>query len=159
MKKAQMQGGETIAVMIIIVVLIIIGLVFGLGRTTEKIEKDANQIDFLNSIRIAIKVTNLQEIKCSRANSGGNTCIDKYKVLSLSELIKENNEAYVIYQGIFENTQIKINEIYPGTETYTIYDYNDSINKSRTATYVPILLWDPIKDTKQFGIMEVATYN
>lgn len=160
-RKAQMQGGETIAVVVIVVILIMIGVSFGVNRQITDIEQEGKKLDYQKAIQVALKAADMQELKCSSANSIGNTCLDKYKVRSMGQVIKDNPEAYLYYQGIFENTEIKIEVLHPPStkKNYTIYNFNDTINKTRVATYIPVIVQDPINNIKSFAVMEVATYS
>lgn len=158
-KKAQIQGGETIAVIIIIVILVIIGIMFGSNRKIDDIQTETRQIEHQNAMRIALKASNLQELKCSSVENTRNMCMDLLKIKSVSEVIKEDTEAYIQYQGVFENTEINVDIIYPVKARYTLYNYNDTANKSRFATYIPLLVIDPITETNSFAMLEIATYS
>lgn len=159
MKKAQIQGMETIMVVIIITIIIIVAIQFGTKQKTIDIQNMAQEIDYLNAQRIAIQISNLEELKCNTDSTISTTCIDKYKILAIQNLTQDDLEIYINYYDQFQNTQITIKTIFPEESTeITIYDYNDTINKTKATTQIPTLIWDPITNTNEFGIIEVSTY-
>lgn len=157
--KAQIQGGETIAVVIIIVILVIIGIMVGSNRKIDDIQDEQKKIDYQNAMRIALKASNLQELRCTSIDNTRNACMDLLKIKSVSKIITQDTEAYIQYQEVFENTEINVDIIYPVEEKYTIYNYNDTANKSRFATFIPLLVMDPITGKNSFAMLEIATYS
>ena len=138
MKKAQIQSGETIVVIIITSIMIIIGLVYATKSKTDRINEESENIKDINAMTIALTASNLNELKCSEYNTLVKTCLDYYRILAFNETLGKNKQgSKEYYYSAFGNSKITINILeettsYTTKETITIYNYNNSLNKSST---------------------------
>lgn len=167
---------ESIAVVIIIAILIVLGIVFAASQKIETADTEAVKIQEADSITIALKVAGLREIKCSKNSESGNTCLDLYRVKALSETIKDTTlDADKYYNDIFKRSKISIRPIYPKIElvpgdstikTMTIYEYELPLNpdgtikekQQVTRSFFPVLLYDPLEDKNIFAMLEISVY-
>ena len=155
MKKAQIQSGETITVMIIVMIMLIIGLVFyssfqGSGREEERIRE--NQI---NAMSTAMKTVNMDEIKCTELTSRIDRCVDLYRLNASKEIIQQN---YEYYFSFFSNTNVTIHFVSEEKEPINIYSYTGEFSSQTIPTYLPIIIKDPVRNKNIFGYIEVTTF-
>ena len=99
----------------------------------------------------------MPELDCSFLTTQKDNCIDKIKLQKLPTIIIENEQAQQDYYIEFGHSTITVQEIYPKTETTTIYE-NKIEYTSKLTTQSPILLYDPFTQEYAFGIIEVAMY-
>lgn len=160
MKRAQIQSGETITVLVIIAVLIALGLIFGFNTEQSSIQQDQEQIQEQRAISLALKAANLKELKCSEYDSAGVLCIDEFKATAISKIIQKNTErAYLFYYDIFRNSEIKIIPLYPQEQdNITIYNFNDTANKTKRTSQRPIILINPVTEKRSFALLQTAIY-
>ncbi len=171
MKKAQLQMGETIFVVIIILFLIIIGMVFLYGHEEESIFKSEREFYELDSVALGQLITNLPELACSVAGTKQQSCFDKSKVESFSKILYQNSDiAMEYYFEKLGNVNITIEEVYPEEgKRWEIYVNNFDINYTDTdlgmliqsygtTLKIPILIKDPTTNKNSFGILYVTKY-
>ncbi len=153
-RKAQIRMGETIAVLIIFFFLLIFGVIF---YTNVKISKQysTNEEYFQQqSIKISQMVSFLPELQCSSENIIDDNCYDKYKLGPASTHIIDNANFYFPF---FSYSEIVIDEIYPGTDSWVLY--NHTLNRSYPMfTYVPISLYEPTTKEYSFGVLSISYY-
>ena len=160
-KKAQIQIGETIAVLFVFFILIIVGFLFYVKIIKGNIETEKEEISQINSIGIANRVMFLPELQCSQDLAKEITnCIDVLKMESAKNLMKQNE---VYYYDLLEYSDVTITQIYPNTgKKWNVYSRKIDNFKNKFVTNVPISLCDPtISDcTKRkfgFGVLTIET--
>ena len=146
---------ETIAILVVFFFLLTFGFIFytKIQKTTYKSEEQEKTI--LESIQIAERASFLPELQCSFDNVQTEDCIDIYKLESIQGIFNENKD---YYYNILGYSLISVEQIYPETKIWNIYDvpkpdYNDKIS-----TQVPISLYNPIKDQHTFGVINIYVY-
>ena len=91
-KKAQIQLGESIFVVIIIVLLIVFGLVFYAQAQKESIDAESSGFDDLDTIAIAQYATSLVELQCSLQEVQYPNCFDITKLEAFHRVVQGNTE-------------------------------------------------------------------
>ena len=147
--------GETIAVLFVFFVLIMIGLIFYVRIIKGNIENDKEEASQLRAIGIAQRVMFLPELQCSEDNIIRDNCIDWWKLESAKKLMAENQ---VDYYDLFEFSDIKIYQIYPGEEIVDVYSRKMD-NANKFVTNVPISLYIPATRKYAFGVLTIETYS
>ncbi len=154
MKKAQIQIGETIAVLFVFFILIIIGFIFYVKVIKGNIELEKDELSQLRSIGIAQRVMFLPEVQCSEDNIIIDNCIDILKLNSAQDLIKENE---IYYYDLLEYSDVSIIQIYPNEVKWNLYSRKTDDFKSKFVTNVPISLYDPVTRKHGFGVLTIET--
>ena len=92
-------------------------------------------------------------------------CIDYYKAVYLAKMINESQLSasgyeYFYYREIFGNSRISIQKILNdgSNESFVFYESNRSW-KSRKAIHMPIIIYDAINDSNNFGVMKVEKFS
>ncbi len=159
LKKAQIQTGETIAVVIIVVFIIVLGIVFYFNFMSGTIDEDRQRASDLDSVSTAIFVSKLNELKCSRAASASFICFDLYRVKAFNESLNEPMIGSV-YHSLIGYANATIRTYYPeqGKE-YTFYSYEPSNITGERSSFIPVLLSDPVENKKYFAYLEVKVFS
>ncbi|PIN86109.1 hypothetical protein COV19_06450 [Candidatus Woesearchaeota archaeon CG10_big_fil_rev_8_21_14_0_10_44_13] len=162
-KKSQMKTFESVAVLIIFFILIGLGLIFytGVQKTsmkqiyTERVEQEA--------VKMAMRVSYLPEILCSRRKIVEDDCFDVYKLDSVSSWISRDEKMFLYYQGDFKESVITIKQIFPYGRTFTIYSNQPEQEKMKDyyiiPTYIPVSLKNSsMKNENSIGLLNVTMF-
>ena len=154
-KKAQVQIGETIAVLFVFFILVIMGFIFYVKVIKGNIELEKEELSQLKSIGIAQRVMFLPEVQCSEDNIIIDNCIDILKLDSAQALMVENE---VYYYDLLEFSDVNIVQIYPNEAKWNLYSRKTQDFKSKFVTNVPISIYDPAARRHGFGILTIETF-
>jgi len=154
MKKAQIQIGETIAVLFVFFVLIIAGFMFYVKVIKGNLEVEQEEQSQLKSVGIAQRVMFMPEVQCSDDNIITDNCIDILK-LSIAQSVMKENELY--YYDLLEFSNISIVQIYPDESKWNIYSRRTGDVKSEFVTNVPVSLYNPMTRKHGFGMLTINT--
>jgi uncharacterized protein (UPF0333 family) len=163
MKKAQIQSGETIIVIIILTIIIVFGLYFMSNYQSDGIEQTRRDEAELSSLAVASQLGNLPELRCTRRQTALERCIDIYKAKAFKEyLAKHENAAFKLQR--FGNTNVTITIINPKLENeddnkINIMTPNNEQTNSRLPIFIPIILNNPVTNTNHFAILEVTMFS
>lgn len=159
-RKAQIQIGESMIVIILIMIIAVFALVFTTKMATSKYEIKITEYEELDAVETAQIVTNLYELRCSKEGVQA-TCVDKYKAIALAQ-VAQTPTAYLYYYDLFKNAKVTLKEIYPNQETYVLYEVN-ATNTTKgqisNSIVIPVSLYDAAKDTVSFGVLQVERYH
>lgn len=154
MRKAQIQIGETIAVLFVFFILIIIGFIFYVRVIKSNIEVEKEELSQLRSVGIAQRVMFLPEVQCSEDNIIIENCVDILKLDSAQSLMKAN-ELY--YYDMLEFSNVSIAQIYPNIAEWNLYSRTAEDFSNKFVTNVPIALYDPTTRKYGFGVLKIET--
>jgi hypothetical protein len=164
-KKAQVQNMETIVVIIIVVIMMVIGLVLVTKNKKNNIEQDLTELNEMKAMDVAIVASNLNELKCSDYSAMIKTCFDYQRLVAFSNIVNQNKQnSFDYYYSLLGNSKISIQIIkkYDPVlidENITLYDYNNSANKSSFPVFIPTIVLNSIEEQSYFAIIEVRTYS
>ena len=153
-KKAQIQIGETIAVLFVFFILIIVGFIFYVKVIKGNLETEKEELSQLRSVGIAQRVMFLPELQCSEDNIIIDNCVDILK-LEFAQNIMSQNELY--YYDLLEFSNVSILQIYPNEAKWSIYSRNTEDFTNKFVTNVPISLYDPTTRKHGFGVLTIET--
>ncbi|MBI1934903.1 hypothetical protein HYS31_00535 [Candidatus Woesearchaeota archaeon] len=158
MKNAQIQIGETIAVLFVFFILITIGFIFYSKVIRSNIEIEKDELSQLQSIAAAQKVLFMPELQCSEENIIVDSCIDLMKLRALSrDTIRKENELH--YYDLFGFSSIEITQAYPSQPgAYILYSKPLAGARSKFVTNIPMGLYDAADRTRKFGILKIETF-
>ena len=158
MKKAQVQMGETIVVIFILMILIMFGLVIlyqfqaGSARVTKQ------QFGSFKTIELTQIVTNMPELQCSFIEVTDVNCMDEVKAAALSNLLQNPEDpAFFYYRENLGTSKIEIDAIYPSVKKIVIYD-NSKGYRNAEPTFIPITLYDPAQKVFSFALLQATRY-
>ncbi|GIU69231.1 MAG: hypothetical protein KatS3mg002_0467 [Candidatus Woesearchaeota archaeon] len=162
-KKSQIQMAESIAVVIIVIFLLVIGIVF--WSNIRKSDVDVKKIEYqdLSVIEIAKIASELPELRCYNNNVITKVnCFDWYKVLALNKTIRDpayKDALFSYYNYYFKNSRVSIKEVYPNETSIVIYDNNISKTTTLQIT-IPIIIEKNYGTVskKSFGLLIVEGY-
>jgi len=157
-KKSQIHMMETIAVLFIFFILAGIGFIFYINVMKGSIEAEKEEIRQLQAIEIAQRTVFLPELQCSEGEdivkSG---CIDVEMLKAFNGLgMATTNQVY--YHNRLGFSEITINEIYPATNQWTLYNKPLAEFSDKIVTNLPISLKHPKENKYSFGIVKVSVY-
>ena len=143
---------ETIAILFIFFVLLVVGMVFFYNVKKSSIEQEMEVIQSKKAVEIALKANHLNELRCSEVLR--DNCFDILKIKYAKEIVERNIDYYF---DTFGFSRINIQQIYPVRQ-----DLGDIYHKykkgSSFLTRVPILLYNPLENEYQLGVINVETY-
>jgi hypothetical protein len=166
-KKAQLQSGETVVVVIIVTIMIIIGVVVATKNKANSITQESEDLNDLKAMNVAILASHFNELKCSDYSVMVNSCIDMYRAQAFADIVstnKQNSKEY--YYSSLGNSKIVLTIYMPIStpekyeqQTITLYDYDNSANKSSSPVFMPVIVLDAQNKVSYFSILEVRTYS
>jgi hypothetical protein len=156
-KNAQVQMGETIAIMFVFFLLIIVGVVFYVRiSTTSTYRTSAEQFE-RQSVEITQTISFLPELQCSESNVVTPNCFDFYKMEAMSQLVNDP-KVRAFYLRDLGKATVYINTVYPEEANFTVYDNHDTNYTDASLTHIPISVYDSVNDKYNFGVMVVTIY-
>ncbi len=154
--RAQMKMGESIAILIIFMFLVVFGLVFYIRFSLSNLDKKAAEKADLLAIQAVQQVQTLPEFQCSVRGKVEFHCIDMLKLDAFSRLPPNDLQ---IYTSIFPQTYITVYQIYPTSRTWKIYGGEIPKKKTQLAFYVPVGLFNATEGdmgTVNFGYVNIT---
>ncbi|MGE0793151.1 MAG: hypothetical protein AB7V77_03170 [Candidatus Woesearchaeota archaeon] len=171
-KKAQLQMGETILVVIFIILLIVLAFVFMVDKEERSINEEQSEFFELDAVTMGKLVTNIPEIIYYPSGVKQESCFDIAKLTAFEKMLNENPE--ISREYYFEklgNVNITITQIYPKlTEEeiqnnqgkWEIYINNFDVGETAISLgnpmMIPVSLYEPVYDRYYFGVMEITLY-
>jgi hypothetical protein len=143
--KGQIQLGESIAVIVIIVILLVFGIAFWGSVNKDDAKASIQESEDLSFVELAKTAAELPELRCySLEKVVKVNCFDWYKILALNNTMHAKltkNETFNFYKYYFKTSKITFQQVYPREINVTVYDYNMSMeSRSRTMPiYVPVV--------------------
>lgn len=162
-KKSQIQLAESIAVIIIVIFLLVIGVVFWNGIQKEDYLSSAEEYQDLSVIALAKTVSELPELRCyNDQDTPEVNCFDWFKILALNKSMHDpatKQATFDFYNNYFKNSRITIKQVYPEEINVTIYDNNISSKRSLQIS-IPIVIEKNYGrlGKKGFGLIVVEGY-
>jgi len=136
MKKAQMKIQEMAFVLLALVLLAVIGLIFMLKISGQKITESAEDIKAQTTVSLLEKIANIPEINCFCKPSCRINCIDADKVSILQSMPSSQKE--LIFQGVSNATIVRV---YPEGNDLSIYSGEPS-NAPVYSTFINLCQYD-----------------
>ncbi|MFC1774919.1 hypothetical protein ACFLZN_01235 [Nanoarchaeota archaeon] len=155
-KKGAIKMFETLGVLIVFMILLGFALIFyGQIQKGELQESLAKQVD-RKSIEISLKAVSMPELDCSTVAQTEQTCIDLFKLESFAEILTDDNNK-LEYFDVFENSKMEVKDIF-SNKTWIVYNNRPDFVKTELLFVSPILIKEPLSESKNMGIVEVTVY-
>lgn len=160
MARAQIEFGESLMVIIIIVFLLVIGLVFYFNVSKGSVEKELNYREDIGAVVLSKRVLSMPEVACD-AYQGGN-CIDKLKLAALGDLIDKSSQSYDsmvsdYYEQLFEFSTIKLHYVETGQDEL-LYEEIPTGNYTASRQFIFTTIYDPVQERQEFAYLNVTRY-
>jgi len=160
-RKAQIETGELIMVVMMVMVILVIGLVFYGNFKAQGMKETGRDLLSLSAVDLAQEAMSMSEISCSHARELGE-CVDLQRMEQLSllmESLEPNSDFSNYYVSKFGSAMIRIEKIYPTTESWLIYDRASPNSDAQIPLRIPIYIYDGVEKTNSFGILTVVRYS
>jgi hypothetical protein len=157
-KRAQIKMFETVGVLVVFFFLLAVGSVIYFGVQKSALQKEKVRASEQYAFQIVLKSLYLPELDCSFLVTQKDNCIDKIKLAKLSNLIKNNEDVLLDYFNDFGYAEITVEEAFPGSDMWKLYQNIPPDYTGKLSTQSPILLYDAWQDAYAFGIIEVDVY-
>ncbi len=155
MRKAEIRMFESIATMFVFFILLVFGMVFYSRMQEANYYTKLEELRQERIIELAERIKNLPELECSSNTVLQQDCLDLIKVDKIRKIVAESPD---IYYDLIEYGNISVEEIYPESRTYQIYErHKQGENISRTV-FMPIGLYDANTQLTHFGVLVVRSY-
>ncbi len=161
-RSAQVQMTETIAVLFIFFILIMFGLIFYSKYQAVAFKEKQEELLGARAIETTLKTLFLPELICSRGEAEPeDNCFDLLKLNSLNQTTQKYLDDY--YFDIFSYARIYVQEVYPGNNTWVVYDKQKPEVTMEEPTYFVITLKDSLASEEEahnrFGYVAVVIYS
>ncbi len=159
-KKAQIKIFETIAVLIVFFFILSIGMIF-YAREMEKSQLTELEEGFeLQALDVIQLTSNLPELQCSSDNIIIENCFDLAKLKSFAQIYQGQNIQY--YTNVLGKSRVVLNEIYPGSDTWTLHDQKPLDDKKWNTMHksqIPISILDNLDDGQyRAAVLTIEVY-
>ncbi len=157
-KKSQIRMTETIAILFIFFLLVLFGMIFYSRIQSSTLEREQEEDITLKTIQIAQKVSYFPEFQCIRREAQMDYgCIDIYKLEAFNKTINQGQNKLYYFQ-VFEYSKIYVEQIYPESKNWSVYDLKKPKYKGELKIPVPVALYDPVENIKSFGVLHISVY-
>lgn len=158
--KAQIQIGETIAVILVFVLLMIFGLYWASTFSGASQQQQMDLRDRLDLLETAKMVMNMPEIQCSSAGVPDTACVDEQRIYALKEQLDDQDsrtrQAYFdrFVTGDRSAYKLEIHALSPAPRrNYEVFNFHqENPDLSLRAVVIPVALLDPLTNRKQFSV-------
>jgi hypothetical protein len=160
-KKGQVQMTETIAVLFIFFILIVFGISFFYQYAQSSFQAEQEELLGKRAIETTLKALFIPELMCTKGDAEAeDNCFDMMKVRHAMDVF---NESKLVYFDTFSFSKISLTEIYPGNETYELYDFPKKDWENSEKTFFIIAMKDEVKGNGQphygLGRLDIEVYS
>jgi hypothetical protein len=163
-KKSQIKMMESIAVLLVFIILLAFIIIFYVKMSVASSGKGKEDKNKLRAIEISQLISYMPELQCSTKNIIEDVCFDMAKIQAFIFLNRTPEGQRIMgsyYYDLFRYSKITIYTVYPVRNIiFTIYD-----NKPNTTdygikeTHLPITLYDPSERKSYFSMLNVSVYS
>ena len=162
-RRGQIQFGETIMVVVVIVFILIVGIVFYFNASKASVEKQIRTADQAQSMTVVNNILSLPEIGCDPSVTTGR-CVDLLKLKHLAGQINcgSSDPTSRYYCSLFGAglVTVTIVDAPPASGPTSFLFYNSSLPNS-TATdsqFRFTTVYDPVGGEQLFAYFNVSRY-
>jgi hypothetical protein len=164
--KAQIQLGETIFVVIFILIILIFGIVFFSGAEKDNLVHQQKKFADLSTVSLAQYASSLSELACSKHEVEELSCFDLSKLESFAQLMNDVSLISITREYYFTrlgNADIKIQVLYPVKKNITLYHNEFGLGNGTSFAFgkpvlKPVSIYDPLTRQTSFGVMQITKY-
>jgi len=157
-RKSQVRMFETLAVLVVFLLLLGLGSVFYFRLQESSIRKEIMRAEDLRSIELFQKALYLPELDCSFVGVQKGNCFDWIKVQEFSSLL-ESGDLRESYFDLFGFSKIRVRRVYPFvSDWFVLYENVPESFSSKLSSHSTVLLFDAVDRVYDFGVVEVSFY-
>ena len=155
MARGQLKVFETIAVLMVFLMLVGVGMSVYFAIQRAEIQDDIQRLQDLRVIQTVKRATFLPELDCVVAGAQTELCFDAIKLDELSGVLATPSAA-TAYLPVFGYSTLNVTQVYPSRRSWVVYDRQRSGDVRRFQS--PVLVYDPVRFSYGFGVVEVTSY-
>ncbi len=162
--KGQIQFGESLMVVIVLVLILTIGMVFYFNVSKGAIKEEVRYREDAQAVTLAKNVLSTPEIKCGRLAGRGDACIDGAKLDALAWLIENDPSVKAYYASVFEYATIRVHRLtsagFPVSDPDGTVFYDEPLDEAVFARqFIFTTLYDPVNDVQDLAYLNVTRYS
>jgi hypothetical protein len=163
MKRSQIQLGESVAIVIIVVILLVIGIAFWNKFNQEDTKQTITESQDNAVVDLAKTASELPEFKCYRTERVASVnCFDWYKINALALAMSDpetKQKTFEFYRNYFGSSRITFEELYPEEINVTVFDNNVTAQRA-PKIYIPVVFENNLGNRAftTFGWVVVESY-
>jgi hypothetical protein len=163
-RRAQMQIGEMVMVLIVVFMLGISSLVWynrSAGKETERVIDEDSRISLAQTARV---VSDMPELRYSLASREDAIVIDYFRAQAFAENIDVDGKD--IYRERFAGYKVELRCVQPCSDnpknpnynfaTIPLFDYTIDDGRNQQPFVIPVLIHDPVSRRSSFGTLTVT---
>lgn len=157
--KAQIQFGESIMVVIIIVFLLMVGIVFYANVAGSGLKKEVRYREDVDALSLVKTTLAMPELQCTGPSSEG--CVDTLRVQALATLITSaprGSPQRAYYDRLFGYARISVHTVMGTTPALLLYDDLPSGRLEQIRQFYFVTLHDPVTNTNSMAYLNVTLY-
>lgn len=150
---------EAVAVIIVFLVLVVFGLMWWANFSEDAGEGIASELTDLQRLEVAKQIINLPEIRCSTAGVTEVSCVDLYRLQSLSRLTdatRGDTDVRTSFEDRFFGYSFSIYTIYPADSPIhpgmDVFDFRPPETTGSVSVVVPVVVYDPVSEHTFFSM-------
>jgi len=152
--RGQMKIGESIVILVIFFFLLVFGLVYYIRFTIDGLDKKSEERAQLIAIQSVQKIQYLPELQCTNEGTVKYNCMDVMKLDTFNDLPEDKKG---IYETLFPDTYISVQQVYPYGASWDIYGREKTLT-SRYYFPVPVALYNATNEQFNMGFVEIRVY-
>lgn len=155
---AQIQIGETIAVIIVFTVLLIFGLYWFSSSAGAQVAQQQTQLENLELLEMTKAIMELPELQCSIAQRAETSCVDYRRLQALNNAIEDTTTIGTYYRDRYStNTRgsyaLELIDVQTD-QRHPIFDFTTNNPNASTQTQpVPAVLYNPVTQRYNFSML------
>jgi len=154
-RRAQLRIFETLAVLVIFFFFIAFGMNVYFVVQRAGIEKEIERVQDLRSVQVAQKAMSLPELDCVVVGVQREYCFDALKLDAVRSVVASPSVADV-YVPVFGYSTVSVTRFTPSRQSWSVYDRRRPGDERRFQA--PVLIYDPVRFSYGFGMLEVTVY-
>ncbi|MBT7903483.1 hypothetical protein HN587_06490 [Candidatus Woesearchaeota archaeon] len=155
--KAQVQMGETMAILFIFFILLAVGAMIYMNMQRTTFQREMAERFELQAVELAQTISFLPEIQCTEKNVVEPGCFDLFKIIALENVSKDpKNSAF--YSRQLGTSLILIKQIYPFSAQWIVFNNTPEKFSDSSVFQIPISIFDASQDASTFGVLEVRSF-
>ncbi len=164
-RAGQIQFGESLMVVIILVFLLVIGIVFYHAVSSGSVREEIAYREEVESLALAKNVLALPEVACGRLAARGPGCVDELKLRALAGIIEGEDSAgaaaRAYYEDLFGRATITVHDMAVDPSqpeaSFTLYE-QDPGRETRRAQQLFTTLYDPVAERTTMAYLSVERH-
>gem|GEM_PF-1930584 len=164
-RRGQIQFGESLMVVIILVFIMIIGMVFYFRVSSGSVQKELSYREDVGAVTLAKNVLALPEVRCGRLAARGPGCIDALKLKALANILADHGSdtrsVRNYYKDLFGRATIKVHIldlIDNNEEIVLLYNQRPETNLTESRQFIFSTFYDPVQGRQQLAYLNVTRY-